>query len=818
MSLSPECPQLRELREYAAGSLEEARRVELWAHITKCPDCQRSLAREGTVKAPAVPGEVGWTVTGMDQPTGPDPTITRERTPSSGRHRPESETSLSVEALVAEDDTEEQADLSFLEPTTVRGAIGRIGPYEIWEIIGRGGMGIVLKAFDPSLHRVVAIKVLAPRLASTQRPRRRFLREARSAAAINHPNVVTIHAVSEQKGMPYLVMECIAGLSLRERIRGGPRLQPVEILRIALQVAEGLGAAHEQGLIHRDVKPANIMLENGVERVKITDFGLALAAMTTSDLTSDDQIVGTPAFMSPEQVRGRHLDPRSDLFSLGTVMYAMVTDHSPFRGAHTLDVVQRVCELVPPSLREVDSSIPESLSRIVDRLMEKNPDARYATAAQVAEVLKAAIAEINAANQASAESFLVPGAPRSTPDLSAGGGREWRHRWTWVGAVLLAGVLMLGAILARSHQQPSFASLPHPVPFAALASSGPVLTVAHSSPASYSSLPDALAAVEQPGTTIQVREPGIYEGAITVKESSMLRGLTIEATVDGVVLKADPPSASVVQLRDTSGVILRRLEIHSRGDQWGLTIFGPNEGATIDRVRFLKPDLSEGEPSYAQAWVCYQARGDRERPIRFRECTFGNASVELFVGGKGTGTVSHVAVERCRFEGDPPSALSGGSERHYCKLKLVGPARSIRIIDNLFLGGEDGVNLDGLANGSGPVEILANRFYQTTHWIALSHSSAAAEGIEIAGDVIVESGAIDTDEGHLAGLQRQGWRIHDNLWETAQEPTSTLATPRRELELRSRDRSNPDFLRPVRDPLQVRAVPAAGSAPAATER
>src|SRR5262249_15557478 len=160
--------------------------------------------------------------------------------------------------------------------------------------LGQGGMGIVFKAFDESLRRFVAIKVLAPALASNQKARRRFVREARAAAAINHPNVVTIHSVNIAQDQPYLVMEFISGSSLRQRIKNTPRLGLAEILRIGVQVATGLSAAHEQGVIHRDIKPANIMLEDGVERVKITDFGLALAALDGSDISTPGQLIGTP--------------------------------------------------------------------------------------------------------------------------------------------------------------------------------------------------------------------------------------------------------------------------------------------------------------------------------------------------------------------------------------------------------------------------------------------------------------------------------------------------------------------------------------------
>ena len=178
-------------------------------------------------------------------------------------------------------DEEPDRELIELFPNREPTSLGWIDDYEVQSELGRGGMGLVFKGFDRKLHRVVAIKVMAPRLASSERARRRFLREARAAAGINHPNVVTIHAVGEYRGIPYLVMEYVAGRTLRQRMHGTRPLDPVDLIRISAQVADGLAQAHAQGVIHRDIKPANILLEDTVERVKIADFGLALWRSTS---------------------------------------------------------------------------------------------------------------------------------------------------------------------------------------------------------------------------------------------------------------------------------------------------------------------------------------------------------------------------------------------------------------------------------------------------------------------------------------------------------------------------------------------------------
>ncbi|MCA8999515.1 MAG: serine/threonine protein kinase, partial [Planctomycetaceae bacterium] len=212
----------------------------------------------------------------------------------------------------------------YLDPPTREGWLGRLGHYEIEEILGRGAFGIVAKAFDERLHRVVAIKMLSPELATTSPPRKRFLREARSAAAVQQENIVAIHAVEEEP-IPYLVMEYIPGPTLQQRMDTKGPLEMSEILRIGRQIASGLAAAHAVNLIHRDIKPSNILLTDGPqERVKISDFGLA-RAVDDASMTSSGMIAGTPMYMAPEQARGETLDHRADLFSLGSVLYQMAS-------------------------------------------------------------------------------------------------------------------------------------------------------------------------------------------------------------------------------------------------------------------------------------------------------------------------------------------------------------------------------------------------------------------------------------------------------------------------------------------------------------
>src|SRR5262245_59138032 len=251
--------------------------------------------------------------------------------------------------------------LDFLAPPQRPGSLGRLAHYEVLEVVGRGGMGVVFRAFDTKLHRVVAIKALAPQFATSSAARQRFVREARAAAAVTHDNVIAIHAVEDQGPVPYLVMQFIDGPTLQKKLDRAGQLPLKEILRIGLQIAEGLAAAHRHGVVHRDVKPANILLENGVERAKLTDFGLARAGDDAS-LTQSGVVAGTPMYMSPEQAQGEAVDFRSDLFSLGSVLYAMCTGRPPFRAPTAVAVLKRVCEETPRPIREINPELPRWLA------------------------------------------------------------------------------------------------------------------------------------------------------------------------------------------------------------------------------------------------------------------------------------------------------------------------------------------------------------------------------------------------------------------------------------------------------------------------
>ena len=280
----------------------------------------------------------------------------------------------------------------FLAPPQREDEIGRLGAFRILGLLGQGGMGVVFEAEDQHLQRHVALKVMLPHLAASEAGKGRFLREARSAASIDHDHIVAVHQVGEEGGVPYLVMPLLRGRTLEEWTRSHPRPSLADVLRIGREIASGLSAAHERGLIHRDIKPANVWLESKDEsspafRVKILDFGLARAASGENQLTRSGVVVGTPAYMAPEQGRGEPTDRRSDLFSLGCILYRLATGRPPFAGTDFVSTLVEIATKNPEPPSRIDPSIPLALSQLVMRLLEKMPENRPASANEVADAL-----------------------------------------------------------------------------------------------------------------------------------------------------------------------------------------------------------------------------------------------------------------------------------------------------------------------------------------------------------------------------------------------------------------------------------------------
>lgn len=380
-----QCPDAGTWKTFLDGDVLDDAAADLAAHLEDCEACQQTLERlaagketwEGTARQLAE-ADAENAVVGIE---------------SSGHLRDVLD-DLKQGVDVGKAATASSRDvLRFLEPSDEPDSIGRLDSYEIHEVVGAGGMGVVLRGWDPTLRRVVAIKVLAAHLANSAAAERRFVREAQAAAAVTHDHVVAIHAVEAGHEPPYLVMQYIEGKTLQERLDATGPLDVKEILRIGQQTAQGLAAAHRQGIVHRDIKPANILLENGVERVRITDFGLA-RAIDDASMTQSGVVAGTPLFMAPEQAQGQPVDHRSDLFSLGSVLYAMAAGRPPFRSSTMMGVIRRVCDDEARPIREINPDVPDWLCGIIDRLLSKNPVERFQSADEVAELLAGCLAHV----------------------------------------------------------------------------------------------------------------------------------------------------------------------------------------------------------------------------------------------------------------------------------------------------------------------------------------------------------------------------------------------------------------------------------------
>ncbi len=346
--------------------------------------------------------------------------------------------------------TSDTAWQHILDPPTHPEMLGRIDQFEIEGKIGSGGMGIVLKGFDRNLNRAVAIKVLAPHLASNGTARQRFAREAQAAAAVVHPNVVPIYAVKSCETRPYIVMQLVSGHSLQTLVQEKGPLNVKEIVRIGIQVADGLAAAHQQGLIHRDIKPANILIEQDVSRVMITDFGLARAT-DDAGITQSGWITGTPHYMSPEQSSVENLDCRTDLFSLGGLLYFLATGREPFRGEKPFAVIQKIITEPPISPRELNSDLPAMISDVIERLLEKKPDDRFQSASAVRQWLENYLAYLQ-------QPMSVP-RPQRVLTRRRRRNRNWKLTSIVGSAVMLATAAIWFRVSALNVEYPNSASV-----------------------------------------------------------------------------------------------------------------------------------------------------------------------------------------------------------------------------------------------------------------------------------------------------------------------------------------------------------------------
>ena len=380
-------PDEQTLRRFLLGQLPASEAAPVEAYLETHPDTARDLDRltaddpltaalRGRTADPAVPPEAEVLARKLESLPAEQ---TRSAAGDSSGEWSAGRTDEDVTAL--------------LGPPRGPGELGWLGDFRVVRVLGRGGMGVVFEAEDPKLGRRVAVKAMLPRLAADPLAKQRFVREAQAAAAVEHDHVVPIHLIGEAGGVPFLVMPFLKGESLDGRLKRDGTLPVAEVVRIGREVAEGLAAAHARGLVHRDIKPGNLWLEAPRGRVKVLDFGLArpVAAGPGVEITQSGAVVGTPAYMSPEQGRGLPVDFRTDLFSLGGVLYRAATGRTPFTAADAAGMLMALAADTPADPRRFNPKLPGPLAGLILRLLEKDPANRPASAAEVARLLAPAV-------------------------------------------------------------------------------------------------------------------------------------------------------------------------------------------------------------------------------------------------------------------------------------------------------------------------------------------------------------------------------------------------------------------------------------------
>jgi eukaryotic-like serine/threonine-protein kinase len=692
-----------------------------------------------------------------------------------------------------------------------------LGKYTIQEWIGAGGMGVVWKASDPDLQRTVAIKVLGPHLRHSQTARRRFQREARAAAAISHPNVLTIHAVEEHDHAPFLVMEYVSGQSLKEYVAAKGKLPYIEVFQLTSQIAQGLAAAHAQGVIHRDVKPGNVMLHDGGTRVRLTDFGLARITFDNSELTSHGQYVGTPAYMPPEQLRGGKVDARADLFSLGCVIFYMLVGYSPFQGKTQGETIHRILGDEARLLHEIDPTVPPFLSELVRRLLNRDPDLRYQSAAEVADVLSRFLSDLNRASTEDLSAVLS-----QKPELRSRTDNRnlttTKRRAIRVFALVIAACaafLVLPDLIQKNstdnfeqagtpdpnQNESVVATISTPQSQTGSQTAGPpdlpkLTEITVASDSEFSTISQAVARAAN-NCTITVTGPGPYIEAVQI-DGSNLDGLKLIADSRVRWLTPDPlEEHRTLVIEDVSDVLVQGFDFDVTEENGrALHLLGTTGNVTIKDCSF-KHMQKEHRMSLVLAESDMPDSGHR---IRFLNCQFSAAEgpiMCLSLGG-GSGSTTRAEARKCQF-------ASPGTH-----IMVTNACRSFTLKENVFVGGSNAINLSYREWApDSHVEIVNNTFLETRYWFGLMDSFRGATvptertTSRVCNNLILGGDRMQGGEDQWQHLETS-WSFAANWWEPS---TSTRANAGRDgrvailkdnLNIPNRDEPDrPDYLQPA---------------------
>ena len=455
------CPEPDLLQRLLQGEVSGEEAETLEEHMLSCDACAENAGRLSRTD------ELSRSVRTAQQFAG-DEQLLADVIERGKQLRSDVETVQSVETVLIGDRTPDDAppepskkfdpqDIDFLHSPVQDDEIGRLGGYRILEVLGVGGMGVVFRAEDPRLRRQVALKAMKPAVAASKSAKERFLNEAQAAAAIEHDHIVTIHQVGEDRGIPFIAMRYLQGESLQSRLDREHRVDQREVVRLGRQIALGLAAAHERGLIHRDIKPDNVWLDSKQGRVKILDFGLVRSTSQDAGLTQSGMVVGTPKYMAPEQAEGQTVDHRCDLFSLGSVLYHLASGQAPFEGPNLTSTLLAVARANPTPITTLCPQLHPELAALIMLLLSKGPTARPQTATEVAELLEEIDHQFDAL--AHTETRIAPQVSSSKePEETAAfvpqivtddSGRPPRRRksaaagWWLFGTALLAGIIFL---------------------------------------------------------------------------------------------------------------------------------------------------------------------------------------------------------------------------------------------------------------------------------------------------------------------------------------------------------------------------------------
>jgi hypothetical protein len=842
---STDCPDESTLLGLLAGLVPEEQAVDLEQHLLGCQRCceqMRELAAAGSKESIATARAASE--------LSEDPSVIEVARRVATLRLPD-RGAADTETVVADADTTGDAwDVSqILDPPMSEGEIGRFGGYRVLRLLGAGGMGLVWEAEDPQLRRRVALKVMKPALADRREHRERFLREARAAAAIDHSHIVTVYQVGEHRGLPFLAMQLLRGETLDDVLCREGRLTQSECLRIGRQMAEALGVAHRRGLIHRDIKPANTWLEADGGWVKLVDFGLAQAVADASHLTQTGVILGTPSYMSPEQARGDPVDPRSDLFSLGAVLYRMATGAGPFSGPTTLAVLTSLALRVPEPAHEINPEISPEFSDLIVRLLAKDPDDRPASAEAVVE----AIREIEAVPSPKLAPTLRGGEigrPVLAPPSRGAGATLRPPRWILAaaaGAILLAAIIIVirnrqgekvGEVrLADGHKAEIVdTDTPEDHPAATVAPTlrggeTPVAEGSRPSPPSQSAgailppsdVPDPPALDEWlKGRTV-----------VTVSQDGGGQFKTIQAAIDAVkpgqaieVLDRGPYRETLVVFDLKDGGIVSRagtvIELTGKrrtsfgGDTADYHFFTGAERFRLSGLSFVANDL-RGVGQFTP-WIALAMSGD----VLIERCHFAGGRPgmgELLVWWDGRGQTAVCQIRECLFEMAPNISISEPDmrpvailERNWFRgslpdtsLMIDGPGGRVVIRHNVFDGTQE--NALTLVKGApvGRREIYNN----TVMARILAKEGASATGVTIRNNLL-RSGVVADGEGDPTAFEAavKGWQMGNNEYvevpRRADQLPQTISDFVGEPKFLSGDSTDANYLRIASDSPEAR--------------